>query len=125
MRIGVIARGDENEAWRVAEERFPDDRKGQITHQLAMKVSDSAWHQRLSEIGKQSKDKRSTYWLHPFENYQTMCPYLVGNYETVATELARYISAGYRTYILDVPASEVEFEHIHNVFQLASGCCVL
>jgi len=62
-----------------------------------MKVSDSAWHQRLSEIGKQSKDKRSTYWLHPFENYQTMCPYLVGNYETVATELARYISAGYRT----------------------------
>ena len=65
-----------------------------------MKVSDSAWHQRLSEIGKQSKDKRSTYWLHPFENYQTMCPYLVGNYETVATELARYISAGYRTYIL-------------------------
>jgi len=122
VRIGVIARGDKEEAWRVAEERFPDDRKGQITHQLAMKVSDSSWHKRLSEIGKQSKSKRDTYWLHPFENYQTMCPYLVGDYKTVATELARYISAGYRTYILDIPPSEVEFEHIHNVFQLASGC---
>ena len=36
------------EAWRVAHERFPEDRKGQLTHQLAMKVSDSHWHQQLS-----------------------------------------------------------------------------
>ena len=36
----------------VARERFPEDRKGQITHQLAMKVSDSAWHRQLSELGE-------------------------------------------------------------------------
>ncbi len=103
VRVGIIARADEDEAWKVAYERFPEDRKGQLTHQLAMKVSDSAWHRRLSEIGSQASGNRDTYWLHPFETYKTFCPYLVGSYERVAVELARYIAAGYRTYILDIP----------------------
>jgi len=119
VRVGIIARSDEDEAWKVALERFPEDRKGQLTHQLAMKVSDSAWHKRLSEIGSQSSAKRDTYWLHPFETYKTFCPYLVGSYERVAAELARYMAAGYRTYILDIPAAEEELEHAGNVFRLA------
>jgi len=119
VRVGIIARPDEDEAWRVAFERFPEDRKGQLTHQLAMKVSDSAWHKRLSEIGSQSNGKRATYWLHPFETYKTFCPYLVGSYEQVASELARYMAAGYRTYILDIPAAEEELEHAGMVFRLA------
>src|SRR5256886_8952232 len=108
VRIGLIARAQDNEAWKIAFQRFPEDRKGQITHQLAMKVSDSAWHKRLSEIGCQSNGKRDTYWLHPFENYQSFCPYLVGSYDAVATELARYLVAGYQTYILDIPPEEEE-----------------
>ena len=120
VRVGIIARRDEEEAWKVALERFPEDRKGQLTHQIAMKVSDSAWHKRLSEIGRESNGKRATYWLHPFETYKTFCPYLVGNYEDVATELARYVGLGYYTYILDIPAAEEEFQHINTVFQLAS-----
>ena len=119
VRVGIIARSDEDEAWKVAFERFPEDRKGQLTHQLAMKVSDSAWHKRLSEIGTQSSAKRDTYWLHPFETYKTFCPYLVGSYARVAAELARYMAAGYRTYILDIPAAEEELEHAGNVFRLA------
>src|SRR6266404_774822 len=111
VRIGIIARVQAEEAWNVAYRRFPDDRKGQITRQLATKVSDSAWHKRLSEISDPSNPNRDTYWLHPFENYQTNCPYLVGSYETVASELARYMFAGYRTYILDIPPAEEEFEH--------------
>ena len=85
-----------------------------------MKVSDSAWHKRLSAIGSESDGPRDIYWLHPFENYQTMCPYLVGSYEKVAAQLGRYIAAGYRTYILDIPPSEEEFEHIGTVFQMAT-----
>src|SRR2546421_5264467 len=38
IRVGIIARDDADEAWRVAEERFPEDRKGQIAHAMAMKV---------------------------------------------------------------------------------------
>src|SRR5712692_1955730 len=48
IRIGIIARSEDAAAWSVARARFPEDRKGQLTHQLAMKVSDSSWHRQLS-----------------------------------------------------------------------------
>jgi len=125
IRIGIVTRPSEEDAWEVALARFPGDRKGQLTRQMAMKVSDSVWHQRLSEIGKVSTNgatsrSRDVYWLHPFENYQTNCPYLVGSYESVAAELARYMELGNRTYILDIPVAEDEFEHTGKVFQIAS-----
>jgi alkanesulfonate monooxygenase len=115
VRIGVIARASDDEAWRVACQRFPEDRKGQLTRQLATKISDSSWHQRLSEL-----KNSGAYWLHPFENYQTNCPYLVGSYEIVATEIGRYLAAGYSTFILDIPAAQEEFEHIGAAFSQAA-----
>jgi alkanesulfonate monooxygenase len=113
IRVGIIARDDEDEAWRVAYERFPPDRAGQIAHKLAMKASDSVWHSKLSALSKDAR--QTTYWLVPFENYKTFCPYLVGSYRQVAGELARYISAGCETFILDVPASATELAHIGRV----------
>ena len=56
IRVGIIARADGDEAWRVAEARFPEDRKGQLTHELAMKVSDSLWHQQLSATAAATRD---------------------------------------------------------------------
>jgi alkanesulfonate monooxygenase len=120
VRVGIIARRNESEAWEVAEQRFPEDRQGQITHQLAMKVSDSLWHQQLSQTAKHTKTDRSPYWLRPFENYKTFCPYLVGSYDHVAEELARYMTVGYMTFILDVPPSEEELHHVNMVFARAS-----
>ena len=125
VRLGIIARADPEDAWRVARARFPEDRRGQITHQLAMQVSDSVWHKQLSELGKPGYSEESPYWLVPFENYKTFCPYLVGSYERVADELARYISVGYRTFILDVPASPEDLSHIHVAFERASTRAVL
>jgi len=94
VRVGIIAREDGDEAWKTARERFPEDRKGQLTHQLAMKVSDSAWHKQLSELAAATASAESPYWLVPFQNYKTMCPYLVGSYERVGEELARYLGLG-------------------------------
>lgn len=119
VRLGIIARSDEAEAWSIARARFPEDRKGQLTHQLAMKVSDSSWHRQLSELGKNGVSSENPYWLVPFENYKTFCPYLVGSYDRVADEVARYVEAGYRTFILDVPASPEEMRHIGEVFERA------
>lgn len=119
IRVGIIAREDSEEAWRIAEQRFPPDRVGQVTHRLAMKTSDSVWHQTLSDIGAQSKGERSAYWLLPFQNYKTFCPYLVGSYSRVAEELQRYLDAGYRTFILDVPAEEQDLHHIRIAFRQA------
>jgi len=116
IRVGVISRPQEDEAWTVAHSRFPVDRKGQLTHQLAMKTSDSAWHKQLSQVANSVEERTSPYWLVPFENYKTFCPYLVGSYERVAAELARYIEHGYQTIILDIPPTQEELEHIKMVF---------
>lgn len=121
VRVGIIARESGEEAWRVALERFPEDRKGQITHKLAMKVSDSKWHEQLSKLGEKPVSEENPYWLGPFQNYKTFCPYLVGSYERVADEVARYIGTGYKTFILDIPPSEEELEHTAVVFREATS----
>jgi alkanesulfonate monooxygenase len=118
IRVGIITRPDGSDAWAVAHARFPEDRKGQITRQLATKVSDSQWHQQLTALD--DADRRSAYWLVPFQNYKTMCPYLVGSYEEVASEMAKYFAAGYRTVILDVPAGPEELAHTFAALERAT-----
>jgi alkanesulfonate monooxygenase len=93
---------------------------GQIAHALAMKVSDSQWHRQLSELGAEPLSAENPYWLGPFENYKTFCPYLVGSYTTVAIELARYIELGFETFILDIPPNEEELQHAALAFEQAS-----
>jgi alkanesulfonate monooxygenase len=119
IRVGIVARENDDEAWRVARLRFPEDRKGQLAHQLAMKTSDSSWHKQLSEMAVQAKESPSPYWLWPFENYKTFCPYLVGSHDRVAQEVAKYIERGHATFILDIPANQEELEHIGIVFARA------
>jgi alkanesulfonate monooxygenase len=119
IRVGVIARDDDAHAWQVARKRFPEDRKGQVTHALAMKVSDSRWHRQLSELGADSSEE-NPYWLGPFENYKTFCPYLVGSYSTVAVELARYIELGFETFIVDIPPDADELDHTALAFAHAA-----
>ena len=119
IRVGIVARDTAEEAWSVAHDRFPPDRKGQLTHELAMKVSDSQWHHQLSRMAAADAEKDDPYWLGPFQNYKTFCPYLVGSYDRVARELARYIELGYETFILDIPPCEDELQHTHVVFQEA------
>jgi alkanesulfonate monooxygenase len=121
MRVGVIARENDTVAWKVARERFPEDRRGQVTHGLAMKVSDSEWHKQLSALGVEPPSAENPYWLGPFENYKTFCPYLVGSYTTVAIELARYMELGFQTFILDIPPDEEELRHTAVAFEQAAG----
>ena len=116
VRVGIIARQDGRAAWDVAYLRFPEDRKGALKHQLAMKTSDSRWHEQLSRLADEEQGEQSPYWLVPFQHYQTFCPYLVGSYDRVGAELGRYVERGYRTFILDIPADREELEHIKAVF---------
>jgi alkanesulfonate monooxygenase len=120
VRVGIIARETNEEAWTVANERFPGDRRGQIAHQLAMKVSDSHWHKQISDMAKELGSTQAAYWVWPFENYKTFCPYLVGSYQDVAEEISRYLQIGYRTFILDIPPNREELRYVHTVFEMAS-----
>jgi alkanesulfonate monooxygenase len=119
IRVGIIARDTAEAAWEIAYRRFPEDRKGQVAHQLATKVSDSHWHRRLSELDQRPASEESPYWLGPFQNYKTFCPYLVGSYRRVADELAIYIRLGFKAFILDIPPSREELDHIGIVFREA------
>ena len=62
----------------------------------------------------------STYWLWPFKNYKTFCPYLVGSYERVSEEVAKYIKSGFTNFILDIPAEERDVMSAGIVFAQAA-----
>ena len=94
---------------------LPGGPQGQLTHAARDKVSDSQWHQQLSGLDR-GAEERSAYWLVPFKNYKTMCPYLVGSYERVGAELARYFERGFTTMILDVPRRRGSRAHLRAAF---------
>lgn len=121
IRVGVIARASRDEAWAVAHERFPEDRQGEIAHKLAMKVSDSQWHGQLGEQANQEHDPDNPYWLTPYKHYKTFCPYLVGDYATVAKDLARYIRKEARVFIVDISPCEEEVAHTREAFEQAAA----
>ena len=123
LRIGIIARERDRKAWAMARARFPEDRKGQLTHKLAMKVSDSQWHRQLSKLAERGEPGENPYWLVPFQNYKATCPYLVGSYDRVAEELVRYVENGFRTFILDEPASADEIKHTGIAFERVTQRC--
>ena len=91
-----------------------------------MSTSDSHWHKQLSNrehaggpAAADRADEPEPYWLGPFQNYSTFCPYLVGSHERVAQEIAQYVGLGCSTFILDIPPSEEELEHTGVVFREA------
>jgi alkanesulfonate monooxygenase len=120
IRIGIIAADESDAAWKSAMRRFPGDRSGQIRHLVAMKASDSHWHKKLSQIDRQTGDASGIYWLWPFKNYKTFCPYLVGSYDEVSDELVKYMCAGFDNYILDIPVEQSDLEQAVSCFRKAA-----
>lgn len=121
IRVGIIARATAAAAWDVAHARFPDDRRGRLSHALAMKTSDSSWHRTLSGLARQPRHDGNPYWLWPFEQHRTFCPYLVGDYATVAQEIRRYLRLGYTSFILDIPLDSEDLETAGAVFEMAAA----
>lgn len=105
VRIGIVARADSDEAWRIAHERFPGH------------------PERIGRRGTRT-GKADGYWLDPFHDNQAPCPYLVGTYEGVAQMIAHYVVLGSRTFILDIPPSENELAHVNLVFDAAQELAV-
>jgi alkanesulfonate monooxygenase len=119
IRIGIIARHDADDAWQIARARFPENRRGQLAHSFALSTSDSIWHNHLSELVSSASKQSNPYWLWPFQNYGSFCPYLVGDYDTVADEISRCIGLGYFTNVLDIPREAGDLEATNVVFSLA------
>ncbi|BCB89718.1 LLM class flavin-dependent oxidoreductase [Phytohabitans suffuscus] len=117
MRVGIIARDDRDDAWAIAETRFPPDARGVGKQRIISRMSESSWQRKLSQMAEAAARAGSagagdgTYWLRPFQSYKTFCPYLVGSYDEVAGALQRYLAAGVSTIILDVPTSYEDLVH--------------
>lgn len=101
LRVGILARSDEAEAWRVAHQRFPAEEHAPSPRRAGIRD--------LEARHREAPD--SPYWLVPFETERASCPYLVGSYERVGEEIARYTALGYDGLVLDVPFDRAELAH--------------
>jgi alkanesulfonate monooxygenase len=112
MHFGVVTRPSEDAAARAAHDRFPADQAGAKLVAATMGNTDSTWKRRLFEAAADSADADPGYWLAPFRSAQADCPYLVGDYASVAGRLARLAGAGVRHFVIDTPATEADFQHL-------------
>jgi alkanesulfonate monooxygenase len=109
--IGIIARDDSAEAWRIAHKRFPADPAGAERMKLLLSASVSSWQPQLAAVPIADEAEGQPYWLVPFRYHHTFCPYLVGSYDEVAQAVATYLNGGIRTYVLDVPQEPEDLYH--------------
>lgn len=119
MRVGIIARATQHEAWREATRRFPLDPQGRAMREVWTAISDSSWVHQLASASA-TRAGQDAYWIEPLKHYKTFCPYLVGSYETVGVYLARYLAAGVRTIILDEPLVKADLIHAAEAFAVAT-----
>ena len=109
--IGIIAREDSAEAWRIARKRFPADPDGAERMKLLLPTSVSSWQTQLAAVPTDDEDEGQAYWLVPFRYHHTVTPYLVGSYDEVARAVTTYLSGGVRTFVLDLPQEPDDLHH--------------
>ena len=119
IRVGIIARDDRTEAQAIALERFPQDRRGELTTKMKLK-SESTWIKHLAEdsLEEQPEEFPSVFWLGAYRSGRAYCPYLVGTYQEVADALSRYYQLGSRVLLVDGPDSRDDFAHLERVLSL-------
>jgi alkanesulfonate monooxygenase len=116
-RVGIISRDTSETAWEAARKRYPSDSAGAEIREYSTSVSDSVWVRELAR--NISVPPEHPYWLGPYRNNQAACPFLVGDWNDVASELAGYIGMGLRTFLIESPADDEDAAHITNAFAVA------
>jgi alkanesulfonate monooxygenase len=108
--IGIIARDDSSEAWRIARKRFPASPEGAERMKLLLSASVSSWQPQLASVPI-AEEGQGAYWLAPFRYHHTFCPYLVGSHDEVAQAVTAYLNGGIRTFVLDIPREPDDLFH--------------
>lgn len=117
IRVGIIARRTSSDAWQYARRRFPEDKDRAALRAHLTSASDSVWVKGLSQ--PIILDEGHPYWLAPYKNYYSSCPFLVGSFECVAQEIARYIEIGFTTFLLEKPENRHDSATVTEVFKMA------
>lgn len=107
VRLGIVARDLPGEAWSVARKRFPASPEGARIRRTASALSQSTWTADLDEAS--ASGGRHTLWMHPYQTYQSFCPYVVGTPDEVLPVLQSFHDRGVRSLILDPALSEQDY----------------
>jgi alkanesulfonate monooxygenase len=119
ISVGIIAREDSAEAWRIAHKRFPADPEGAERMKLLLSAAVSSWQPQLASVAIPDEAPGQPYWLVPFRYHHTFCPYLVGDYDEVARAVTTYLDGGIRTFVLDIPEEPDDLWHARTAIERA------
>ena len=119
VHFGIVTRPVEADAWRAAHARFPESEDGQAVLEYSMTNTDSSWKRRMKAVADGAGPAEPGYWLTPFRNFQSDCPFFVGSHEQVSMLVRQLIAEGVEKIVLDVPAEEEEFANIAAAFDMA------
>ncbi len=110
VRIGIVARSTEEEAWSAAQALFPSERLGRLKTEMRKK-SESDWIKRLAHLATEEGVYDEVYWTGAYRNDKGNMPVFVGTYRKVADYLERYLELGVSNVILAGTESEEDFQH--------------
>lgn len=114
VRIGLLARNTDEEAWTAALEDHPVDRAARL-RTLLKRDSPSDWNRRLARLAAESDVYDDVYWTGLYNTDLTAAPTLVGSYKRVAEYLGAYIALGVTKLLLAKVDTEEDFRHAHAV----------
>jgi len=110
IRVGLVARATEEEAWSAARTLYSEDRGARLKTAMRKK-SESEWIRRLAHLATEEGVYDEVYWTGAFRADKGNMPVLVGSYRKVADYLERYLALGVSTVILGGGFGEEDFEH--------------
>ncbi|HET9894049.1 MAG TPA: LLM class flavin-dependent oxidoreductase [Streptosporangiaceae bacterium] len=110
IRIGIVARSTDEEAWTAAQTLFPAERLGRLKTEMRKK-SESEWIKRLAYLATEEGIYDEVYWTGAYRNDKGNMPVFVGTYRKVADYLERYLALGVSNVILAGTESEEDFQH--------------
>jgi alkanesulfonate monooxygenase SsuD/methylene tetrahydromethanopterin reductase-like flavin-dependent oxidoreductase (luciferase family) len=110
IRIGLVARSTDEEAWSVARALYPEERVARLKTAM-QKQSQSDWIKRLAHLATEDGVYDEVYWTGAFRADKGSMPVLVGTYRKVADYLERYLELGVSVLILGGLLAEEDFQH--------------
>jgi alkanesulfonate monooxygenase SsuD/methylene tetrahydromethanopterin reductase-like flavin-dependent oxidoreductase (luciferase family) len=110
IRIGLLARATDEEAWLAAREQYPSDRLSHLKTVMRQK-SESDWSRRLANLALADETYDDVYWTGAYRAGKGSAPLLVGSYERVAEYLDRYLELGISYVLLGGIFTDEEFRH--------------
>ncbi|MDE1476888.1 LLM class flavin-dependent oxidoreductase [Xenorhabdus bovienii] len=117
--LGMITKASRVDAWHEAQRMFPEDESGQqvVTH--TMKYTDAQWKHHLYQQAQESSSASNGYWISPFKNNRSDCPYVVKSHQEMADMVARLIFQGTTSFIVDLPEDVSQLAELSQVFAIA------